>query len=152
MRSFLLASSLLLVMVISLTACSESEKYCCRYDIGDICAYHSNNPAYLEFELDKDEVLNGKISVGEFGTVVFFYSDPDPLNTFEAALDPVRVEPWQEYTFSIKAKQPTRLLRWFHYTTWSVSADFYCNIPPVETWVARSDDPFWTEPTMIPVK
>ena len=138
-------------MVMPLTACSESEKYCCRYDILSLCAYHADNLAYLEFELDKDEVLNGKISVDEYGTVVFFYSDPDLLHIFEAALDPVRVEAWHEYTFSIKAKQPTRLRCYFRYTTWSVLAKFYCDIPPVETWVDRSD-PWWKGPTMFPVK
>ena len=138
MRNFLLVIILLLVMVIPLTACS---KYCCKYYISAICAHQANNLAYLEFELDKDEVLIGKISVYEtFAMVKFFYSDPDLLHIYEAALDPVTVAMMQEYTFSIEAKQPTRLRCYFYYTGWpTVLADFQCNIPPVKTWVARSD-------------
>ena len=150
MRNFLLAISLLLVVVIPLTACSESEKYYCQYYIGDICADQADNLAYLEFELDKDEVLSGKISVYEtFARVKFFYSDPDPLHVFEAAQDPVIITMMKEYTFSLKAKQPTRLRCYFYFTGWpAVLGDFRCNIPPVKTWVAKSA-PSWTGPRMV---
>lgn len=150
MRKLLLIFSLLLVVVTSITACSE--KYCCKYYISDICADQRNNLAYLEFELDEDEVLSGKISVDEtFASVVFFYSEPDLIHILKAAEDPVIIGPMREYSFKIKANQQTRVRCYFLYKNWPVIlGDFLCNITPVETWVKNSDSPHppWNGPTM----
>lgn len=150
MRKLLLIFSLLLVVVISITACSG--KYCCKYYISDICARQRDNWAYLEFELDKDEALSGQISVYEtFASVVFFYSERDPIHILAAAEDPVIIGIMEEYTFEIKANQQTRVRCYFLYKNWpAILGDFLCNIPPVETWVQNSDAPHgpWDGPTM----
>jgi len=139
----------LLVVVTSLVACSGADEYRGWYDVLDICCYHPDNLGYLEFELAKDEVLSGKIVV-DYGTVVFFASDHDPIPILEAAVNPVRVKQSQEYSFSVKAKQATRYICFFRYPSWFTSAQFYCNRPADEGW-ADNRDPWWKGAYWIPM-
>lgn len=152
MRHLSLAGSLLLLAVVPLTGCLASQ-YCCKYDVEDICANMANSWAYLEFELDKDEMLAGCITVGEsLATVDFFCSQADLFHILEAVEDYETISFNQEYVFKITAVEPTRVRCYFRYHdflgwVWA-DADFCCNKHPVDYW-AKESGPLWAGPTMM---
>ena len=94
-------------------SCSKPPVYRALYDIGEINCFDSSRSDYLQFEVAKDEVLSGKLTV-ETGCIVFYVEDKFGRIIEDAG----RVCGGQEYKFSIKAEQSIEYYPGFPISNW----------------------------------
>ncbi len=78
-------------------------QYFFKYNVGEICSYEPNTDGYLEFELAKDEVLNGEVYVKSdaSGSVTFYIEDIYGRHLEDAG----RLKEGDSFTFSLKSEQ-----------------------------------------------